>query len=84
MDDIGSSFPIPRDGGVAAMSDADLLALRGRLAMQRRGLLDRLVAGTEADLIEPGFLRLLADIQTTIAAIDAELAEAVAAEGSMP
>jgi hypothetical protein len=28
-----------------------------------------------ADMIEPGFLRLLADTHTAIAAVDAELAE---------
>lgn len=85
MDVIGSSFPIPRDGGVAAMSDADLLNLRDRLAMQRRVLLDQLAAdgaggkGDADHLIEPAFLRLLADLHTTIAAVDAALAESVTA-----
>ena len=69
-----------------AMSGAELLALRTVLMDRRRTLLDRLAieaAGVKDDpdrLIEPGFLRLLSDIQTTIAAIDDELA----AEGDAP
>jgi hypothetical protein len=55
------------------MSGAELLALRSVLADRRRALLDRL-AVEAAEMIEPGFLRLLADIQTTIAAVDDELA----------
>jgi hypothetical protein len=55
------------------MTDAELLALRGVLLDRWRTLLDRL-AVEAGELIEPGFLRLLSDIQTTIAAIDAELA----------
>jgi hypothetical protein len=66
--------------GRQAMSGAELLALRGVLVQRRQALLDRLVVDT-ADLIEPGFLRLLADIQTTIAAIDAEVIEL---EGDTP
>jgi hypothetical protein len=68
------------------MSGAEWLALRGVLTDRRRALLDRLAveaAGVKDDpdrLIEPGFLRLLSDIQTTIAAIDDELA----AEGDAP
>jgi hypothetical protein len=61
------------------MTTAELLALRGGLAGQRRALLDRL-AVTEAgpdSSIDPGFLRLLADLHTTIAAVDAALAESV-------
>jgi hypothetical protein len=62
------------------MTTAELLALRGSLADRRRALLDRL-AVTEAgpdSSIDPGFLRLLADLHTTIAGVDAELAESVA------
>jgi hypothetical protein len=65
------------------MSGAELLALRTVLADRRRALLDRLAveaAGVKDDpdrLIEPGFLRLLADLHTTIAALDAALAESV-------
>jgi hypothetical protein len=58
------------------MTATELLALRGVLLERRRALLDRLAveaAGTGA-MIEPGFLRLLADIQTTIDAVDQELA----------
>lgn len=56
------------------MTGVDLLALRGVLADRRRTLLDRLATDT-AEMIEPGFLRLLADLQSGIAAVDAELAE---------
>jgi hypothetical protein len=54
------------------LKEAELLALRTVLADHRGRLLDRL-ATDAADRIEPGFLRLLADLQTAIAAIDAEL-----------
>ena len=71
------------------MTDAELLALRTVLAERRGALLDRLavslldrlaITAENGNLpagqdIEPGFLRLLADIHTTIAAIDAALAE---------
>ena len=76
------------------MSEAELLALRTVLADRRRALLDRLAvetAGVKVDpdrlkgdsghLIEPGFLRLLADLHTTIAAVDAALTEP---EGNVP
>ena len=59
------------------MTKAELLALRTVLADRRGFLLDRLAtdtAGTDRS-IDPGFLRLLADLQNTIAAIDAALAE---------
>ena len=68
------------------MSGAELLALRTVLLDRRRALLDRLAveaAGEnlrKSEVIEPGFLRLLADLQTTIAAVDDELA----AEGDAP
>jgi hypothetical protein len=58
------------------MSEAELLALWTVLADRRGALLDRLATDT-ADMIEPGFLRLLADLHTTIAAVDAALAESV-------
>jgi hypothetical protein len=63
------------------MSAAEMLALRGVLAERRTALLNRLaIEAAEANsLIEPGFLRLLSDIQTTIAAVDDELAESVTA-----
>ena len=59
------------------MSGAELLALRGVLMERRRALLDRLAVddiNNNEVIIEPGFLRLLSDIQTTIAAVDDELA----------
>jgi hypothetical protein len=58
-----------------AMSGAELLALRVVLTDRRRALLDRLAveaAGTDT-VVDAGFLRLLSDIQTTIAAVDDEL-----------
>jgi hypothetical protein len=61
------------------MTEAELLALRSVLAGRRCALLDRLAidaAGTDR-IIAPGFLRLLADLHTTIAAVDAVLAERV-------
>jgi hypothetical protein len=60
------------------MSAAERLALRGVLVERRTALLNRLAADT-AEMIKPGFLRLLADLHTTIAAIDDELAEFVTA-----
>lgn len=61
------------------MTGADLLALRAMLAARRHALLDRLAmdaAGPDR-IIDPGFLRLLADLHTTIAAVDAAFAESV-------
>ena len=72
------------------MTDGELLALRTMLADRRCALLDQLaialldrLAITAAggnlpagQVIEPGFLRLLADTHTAIAAVDAALAEA--------
>ena len=63
------------------MTGAEFLALRTVLADRRCALLDRL-AITAADTdrsIDPGFLRLLVDRHTIIAAIDAALAEFVTA-----
>jgi hypothetical protein len=56
------------------MTTDELQQLRSVLAIRRRGLLDRL-ASDQSGVIEPGFLRLLADTHTAIAAVDAELAE---------
>ena len=56
------------------MTTDELQQLRSVLAIRRRGLLDRL-ATDESGSIEPGFLRLLADTHTVIAAVDAELTE---------
>jgi hypothetical protein len=52
----------------------DLQRLRSLLTLRRRALADRLATDTSG-VIEPGFLRLLADTHGAIAAVDAELAE---------
>jgi hypothetical protein len=58
------------------MTGAELLALRTVLVDRRCALLDRLVVdAAEGNLIEPGFLHLLADLQSTIAVIDAVVAK---------
>jgi hypothetical protein len=54
------------------VSAAERLALRGVLVERRTALLNRLAADT-AEMIEPAHLALLADVQTAIAAVDAEL-----------
>ena len=73
------------------LTEAELLALRTVLADRRGALLDQLavalldrLAITAEDgnlptgqVIAPGFLRLLADLHTTIAAVDAALAESI-------
>jgi hypothetical protein len=58
----------------AGITNAELLALRTVLANQRHTLLDRLQIG-ETGIIDPGFLRLLADTHAAVAAVDAALAE---------
>ena len=63
------------------MTGAEMLALRSVLLDRRRLLLERLAvdaAGTDR-VVDPGFLRLLSDLHTTIAAVDDELAESVTA-----
>jgi hypothetical protein len=60
------------------MTAIEMLALRSVLTDRRCALLDRLAidaAGADRN-IEPGFLRLLADTHTAIAALDAALTEA--------
>jgi hypothetical protein len=64
------------------LTEAELLALRTVLADRRCALLDRLAGdatGTDR-IVEPAFVRLLADTHTAIAAVDAELAESVAGD----
>jgi hypothetical protein len=59
------------------LTEAELLVLHTVLVDRRCALLDRLAiaaAGTDR-IVDPGFLRLLADLHTTIAAVDAELIE---------
>src|SRR4051812_9763356 len=79
------------------MTEAELLALRTVLADRRGALLDQLavalldrLAITAEDgnlpagqVIEPGFLRLLADLHTTITAVDAALAESITARDEL-
>jgi hypothetical protein len=73
-----SSF---RRGRRRTVTTIELLALREVLADRRCGLLDRLAVAAAAGkddpehIVDPGFLRLLADTHTAIAAVDAELAE---------
>ena len=67
------------------MTEADLLVLCTAMVSQRRALLGRLAITAEdgnlpaGQIIEPGFLRLLADLHTTITAVDAALAESITA-----
>jgi hypothetical protein len=56
------------------MAGAELLTLRSVLVLRRSALIDRL-ATDSADMVDPGFLRLLADTHTAIAALDAALTE---------
>jgi hypothetical protein len=62
------------------MAGAELLTLRSVLVLRRSALIDRL-ATDSADMVDPGFLRLLADTHTAIAAVDAELADTTEPEG---
>jgi hypothetical protein len=76
------------------LTEAELLALRNVLTDRRSALLgqlavallDRLAITAEdgnlpaGQVIETGFLCLLADLHTTITAVDAALAEAVAGD----
>jgi hypothetical protein len=55
------------------MTTIEMMALRSVLADRRCALLDRLA--TAEPILDPGFLRLLSDLHTTIAAVDAVLAE---------
>ena len=54
------------------MTNADLLTLRDVLALRRRALVDRLATD---EVLEPAFIRLLAETHAAIAAVDAELLE---------
>ena len=56
------------------INNAELISLRSLLTLRRAALIDRLATDTSGTL-EPGFLRLLGDTHSAIAAIDAELAE---------
>lgn len=57
------------------MTEAELLALRTVLADRRGELLDRLAIAAAGDgrIVNAGFLRLLADLQTAITAVDAQM-----------
>ena len=68
------------------MTTEELITLRGVLTLRRAALLDRL-ATDGVPILDPGFLRLLADTHTAIAALDAALAESIEAaepEGDAP
>ena len=56
------------------MTAVELLTLRDVLALRRRALIDRMATDTSG-VIEPAHVSLLADTQTAIAAVDAELIE---------
>jgi hypothetical protein len=56
------------------MTADELRQLRAVLALRRAALLDRLVSDG-ADVLEPAFIRMLADTHTAVAAADAELIE---------
>ena len=64
------------------MRNDELISLRDVLALRRGALLDRM-ATDDSGVIEPGFLRLLADTHASIAAVDAELAESLST-GDVP
>jgi hypothetical protein len=73
------------------MTEADLRVLRTAMVSQRRALLGWLAPDTAGGnlpagrVIDPGFLRLLADTHTAIAAVDAELnAEHIVVERVTP
>ena len=57
------------------MTEAELLALRTVQADRRSALLDRLAVAAVSDnrIVDTGFLRLLADLQTAITAVDAQM-----------
>ena len=57
------------------MAEAELLHLRGVLALQRHALVRTLCAAAYKQRLEPAFIALPADVQTDIAVIDAELTE---------
>jgi hypothetical protein len=57
------------------MTAVEMMALRSVLTLRRAALIDRLATDGSGS-IEPGFLRLLADTHTAIAAVDAALTEA--------
>ena len=58
------------------MIDTNLQQLRGMLALQRHALVRTLCAATaDEQMLEPAYLALLADVQTAIAAVEAELIE---------
>jgi hypothetical protein len=62
------------------VTGAEMQNLRGLLAERRHVLVQTLCAAVaEERMLEPGFLRLLADLHTTIAAVDAALAEFITA-----
>jgi hypothetical protein len=57
------------------MTEAELQQLRGMLTLQRAALVRTLCTAVAEERLEPAFLALLADVQTAITAVDAELTE---------
>jgi hypothetical protein len=56
--------------------ETTMVSLRDQLAQQRRQLIDGLTTQTGGGgVIEPATVRLLADVQTAIAAVEAELTD---------
>ena len=69
------STPVGEDRA-DVMINADLQHLRGMLTLQRHTLVRTLcAAAADEQLLEPAFLALLADVQTAIAAVEAEVTE---------
>jgi hypothetical protein len=67
------------------MSGNDLLDLRAVLVRRRAALLGTLRTAVAAEQpIEPAFVALLADTHAAIAAVDAVLADPIAAAGEAP
>jgi hypothetical protein len=65
------------------VTNAEMQNLRSLLAERRHALVQTLCAAVaEERMIEPAFLRLLADLHTTIAAVDAALAEPATGDAS--
>jgi hypothetical protein len=54
------------------MNTDELITLRDVLALRRRALIDRM-ASDGSGVIEVAFVRMLADTQTAITAVEAEL-----------
>jgi len=65
----------PHTGKAPMMTEAELQQLRGMLTLQRAALVRTLCTAVAEERLEPAFIALLADVQTAITAVDAELTE---------